>query len=468
VPAATPARDAVRAAWRDPWIAVAVHLAAGLVYALAMSLAWAWLADAGDAWDVILLLTLFFAWPLVVIVVDIVAMSWRGMLAVALIYATLFFVCMSWVTRGTGITLSQVAFNWWNMNGVGTLLVLAFLARPIRAMGPIVVALMMAVTGGVFGMADLMSDQSVLEWIALIATRLGFSGSSGGIAAGLIVFGLAALAAGVVGYIALRPIGLLYQSQWISDQSIQIDAVWLIFAILQAPAQQPLAGIAAFLVYELVARVGLRLFRPRDEAGSQPPRLLPLRVFSLGKRTEYLFHAFSLLWRYHGCVRMIAPDLANATIEPHEFLDFLAGRLQRRFITGPEILEQRLAETQLGRDPDGRFRVSSFFCHADTWQTVLRRLARESDLVLMDLRGFTSTNKGCIYELNELLDAVRLGQVLLAVDDTTDEGFLTDILEQGWAHIDAGSPNRTDLTPCVRLYRLDGAGAWESVSWSQH
>jgi hypothetical protein len=78
-----------------------------------MSLAWAWLADAGDAWDVILLLTLFFAWPLVVIVVGIVAMSWRGMLAVALIYATLFFVGMSWVTRGTGITLSQVAFNWW-------------------------------------------------------------------------------------------------------------------------------------------------------------------------------------------------------------------------------------------------------------------------------------------------------------------------------------------------------------------
>jgi hypothetical protein len=73
---------AARDAWRDPWIAVAVHLAAGLVYALAMSLAWAWLADAGDAWDVILLLTLFFAWPLVVIVVGIVAMSWRGMLAV--------------------------------------------------------------------------------------------------------------------------------------------------------------------------------------------------------------------------------------------------------------------------------------------------------------------------------------------------------------------------------------------------
>ena len=44
VPAATPARDAVRAAWRGPWIAVAVHAVAGLAYALAMTSAWAWAA----------------------------------------------------------------------------------------------------------------------------------------------------------------------------------------------------------------------------------------------------------------------------------------------------------------------------------------------------------------------------------------------------------------------------------------
>ena len=204
----------------------------------------------------------------------------------------------------------------------------------------------------------------------------------------------------------------------------------------------------------------MRLFCPGNRADSRPPRLLLLRVFSLGRRSQSLFRAFSLLWRYTGSVRMIAgPDLANATVEPHEFLDFLAGRLQRRFITGPAALDQRLAETSLRRDPDCRFRVFEFFCHADTWQTVLRRLARESDLVLMDLRGFTSTNKGCIFELNELLDAVRLERLLLVVDRTTDEGFLTDVLQQGWVHISASSPNRTDASPRVRLYRLDGAGA---------
>ncbi|MGB7867531.1 MAG: hypothetical protein WBM01_04475 [Mycobacterium sp.] len=50
---------------------------------------------------------------------------------------------------------------------------------------------------------------------------------------------------------------------------------------------------------------------------------------------------------------------------------------------------------------------------SDTWQMVLRRLVGQSDAVLMDLRGFTRTSKGCIFELHELLDAVPLKRVPL-------------------------------------------------------
>jgi hypothetical protein len=460
VSAATPAPGSFRAVWRGPCIAVAVHVAAGLIYGLVVTLMWVWLLDSGYSWEGILLFTLFHSWPLVIVVALVATVSWRAVALVVLIYAAMFLLAVAGLTRGTGITLSQAAHMWWSINGIGTVLVLAFLARPIQAMGPIVLALMMAATAGVLGMADLMSDQDVLEWVGLVATNLGFSGNAGGIAAGLMVFAVAALAAGLIAYIVLRGVGLLYQAQWISDQSIRIDAVWLVFAVMHAPVQYPLAVLAAFLVYKLVAVLGQRLVRPRDSADDPPPRLLLLRVFSLGRRSEYLFRAFSLLWRYVGSVRMIAgPDLANATVEPHEFLDFLAGRLQRRFITDSAVLEQRLAETLLRRDPDGRFRVSSFFCHADTWQTVLRRLTRESDLVLMDLRGFTPANEGCVYELNELLNVVRLEQCLLVVDDTTDQGFLSSALQQGWASVSADSPNRSDATPRVRLYPLDGAGA---------
>ena len=76
-----------------------------------------------------------------------------------------------------------------------------------------------------------------------------------------------------------------------------------------------------------------------------------------------------------GQIRLIAgPDLATSTVEPHEFLDFLSGKLGRRFISGPETLARRLSETEQRRDFDGRYRVDDFFCHDDTWQMVLKRL----------------------------------------------------------------------------------------------
>jgi len=460
VASGVPPRASVRSAWRGPSIAVAVHVCAGFAYALVVTLVWVHVAGADDPWDGVALFSLFYAWPLVIVVSLVATVTWRAAAFVVLTYAALFIPAVALMMQGTTLTVAEVAYNWWNINGIGTLLVLAFLARPIKAMGPIVVALMMAAVAGVFESADVLSNPDVSEWVATLATSLGLGGTGGGYTAIVVVFGGAALAAALIAYVLLRLIGRLYRKQWISDQSIQIDAVWLVFAIMHAPTQQPFGGLVAFLVYELVARIGLRLFQPRGKADAHAPRLLLLRVFALGSRSESLFRSFSLLWRYTGSMRMIAgPDLANATVEPHEFLDFLAGRLQRRFITGPAVLEQRLAESELRRDPDGRFRVSTFFCHADTWQSVLRRLARESDLVLMDLRGFTSANQGCIFELNELLDAVRLRHLLLLVDDTTDEAFLTEVLQQGWRRISAGSPNRADAAPQVRLYRLAESGA---------
>jgi hypothetical protein len=466
ISATPPPREAVRACWQGPCIAAAVHGLAGVGYAFTMACVWGHAAGDIYRWDVILLFSVFFAWPLVIVVSMVATLAWRGVAIVMLSYALIFLAVGIWLTHDTNISLIQVILNWWSANGIGTLLVLSFLARPIRATGPIVVALMMVAIAGVLGMADLISDeQSVLEWIAWIATALGFSGSFGGLAAGLIVFAVVALGAGLIAYLALRLIGAIYRAQWISDQSIQIDAVWLIFAILHAPAQNILTGFFAFLVCAFLARLGLRLFLSRHAADQPAIRLLLLRVFSLGARSEHLFRSFSLLWRYKGSIRMIAgPDLANATVEFHEFLDFLAGRLQRRFITGPAVLKQRLAEAPLSRDPDGRFRVSSFFCNADTWQTVLRQVARESDVVLMDLRGFSPTNKGCIFELNELLEAVRLPRLLIIVDDTSDQNFLAEVLQQGWMNIMEGSVNRGDARPRIHLYRLDPAGVKEVAS----
>jgi hypothetical protein len=200
-----------------------------------------------------------------------------------------------------------------------------------------------------------------------------------------------------------------------------------------------------------------RLLRPGD--ARVPVDLVLLRVFSLGKRSERLFNGFAKSWLHGGTIRMIAgPDLAKATVEPHEFLGFLTGHIDRRFISGAETLERRVAETKPHRDTDGRYRVGDFFCHDDTWKTVLRQLAGESDVVMMDLRGFAQRHKGCAFEIHELLNVVPLGRIVLVVDATTDQPFLRETLLQGWANLAAGSPNRHDPDPRVRLFPLNSRG----------
>ena len=194
-----------------------------------------------------------------------------------------------------------------------------------------------------------------------------------------------------------------------------------------------------------------------ERSSDADPKLLLLRVFSLGKRSARLFNSFGRRWRHAGRIRLIAgPDLATSTVEPHEFLDFLSGKLGRRFIAGPEMLDERLAETEQRRDFDGRYRVDDFFCHDDTWQMVLKRLARESDAVLMDLRGFLPGNLGCVFEINELLNVVLLDRVVFVIDDTTDLAFLHGILAQGWEASSADSPNRSLTEPRALLFRFTG------------
>src|SRR3954452_9700685 len=58
VAAPPPAPDVVRAAWRGPWTAVAVHMVAGLIYALTVTVVWAWLANSGYSFDGVVLFTL--------------------------------------------------------------------------------------------------------------------------------------------------------------------------------------------------------------------------------------------------------------------------------------------------------------------------------------------------------------------------------------------------------------------------
>lgn len=110
-------------------------------------------------------------------------------------------------------------------------------------------------------------------------------------------------------------------------------------------------------------------------------------------------------------------------------------------------------------DGDGRFRVTEFFCHDDTWKLALARLSEETDAVLMDLRGFSESNAGCVYEINELFNLVPLQRVVFVIDDSTDQAFMCDTMRRAWRQIRERSPNRRLSPGRVSLVQLSRRNA---------
>jgi hypothetical protein len=225
-----------------------------------------------------------------------------------------------------------------------------------------------------------------------------------------------------------------YAEKRISDESLVLDTMWVYFSINFATDLSRegdvwvLACVGALAAYFVVSRLGWRWLR-QIEPEAPAPTLLLLRSFSIGRDSERLFDALEKHWRRTGSIQMIAGvDLHRRTVEPHEALDFLVGRLARRYIDGLPALALRLAERDLGRDADGRFRVNEFFCYDDTWKATLSRLVSDSTHVLMDLRGFTASNAGCVFELRELARLVSLDHVVFLVDQRTDEELLATTL----------------------------------------
>jgi hypothetical protein len=149
------------------------------------------------------------------------------------------------------------------------------------------------------------------------------------------------------------------------------------------------------------------------------------------------------------------PDVARSTVQPHQFLDFLSGKLTKHFMRDQASLERSLAERDHVQDPDGRFRINNFFCYADSWRSALPRLVEDGDAVLRDLRSFSETNTGCIHELRHLAQNVPFDRCLLIVDETTDEPFLERTLREAWEQLPPGSPNHSRSPDEATVHRFE-------------
>jgi hypothetical protein len=180
-----------------------------------------------------------------------------------------------------------------------------------------------------------------------------------------------------------------------------------------------------------------------------PPTLLVLRVFQRDAQVELLFDQVIERWRLTGNTVLIAgTDLLSRTLDPDDLFVYLNGTLAERFIATPAHVDERIAGFDWQPDPDGRYRINECYCFDSTWQTALHTLVARSDVVLMDLRGFSAENKGCRHELGVLVKASHLRRVVVLYDKDTARAVAESDIN---SDIDPATATRFHWLPADRM-----------------
>jgi hypothetical protein len=313
------------------------------------------------------------------------------------------------------------------LSSVPLLLLLASGSGRLRGVVPITFAGLL-----VFGLAPILGSratQLLAESHAGTEFLLGTVSAVGLHAAFILI----ALPTGWVAWKRLHAVAREYEAKGFSDAQLLARAWWLMFVaslaleILNkqaAPLWAVITCAAAYPVFLVVNRYAFRWVGLAAE--NRPPRtLLLLRVFGYTRRTEKLFDRIGARWRYFGPVTMIAaPDVVARSIDPADFLYYMVGAIDENFVRSAVDLERRLETLDTRRDPDGRFRVNDFCCADTTWRATVTALMDRADVVLMDLRGITSRQRGCEFELRELPARLPPQRIVLVVDTATDDAFV--------------------------------------------
>jgi hypothetical protein len=446
---------------------------ASLVYALAglasaVVFATAWMIALRDGFILTRFLWLFscYCWP-AALAVSLVNPAIRMRICLAY-FAFVLFVAGIVMFRNPHLTVGELPYSWVSVNGPATILLAVFLNRRLRAVGPLVLAFMAAaVTGVVIVLNFGGSREGLVHGIVNVGEALGLGATV--IVVLQHIAGLGLL--GLLGWQLLRWLGQRYQKRRISDQSITLDAMWLFFGVVQSYAYLSeglgwmSTGIISFAAYKLATWAGFVCFAWRHPRSGAGRTLLLLRVFALGSRGQRLFDLLSKIWLRSGHIKLISgPDLVKTSVEPREMLNFVGGRLCRRFVQGREDLEQRLSEIDSGPDPDGRYRVHEFFCRADTWQITMERLSRGSGVVFMDLRSFSSSNQRCLFELQHLINHIPFDRIVLTIDDSTDRAFLEGTIRALYQRVEPASPNAEKKDGSLCVFVVKGRGHHEIES----
>lgn len=115
--------------------------------------------------------------------------------------------------------------------------------------------------------------------------------------------------------------------------------------------------------------------------------------------------------------------------------------ISKSFIKNHIDLDKRLAH--LKKNPIGflsTFKESPVKCFDNTWAFLVAEFAQFADVILMDLRGYSESRKGCHQEVILLLNLVPSSKVIFLMEPE-DIGNIYDLFEEACKNISNTSPN---------------------------
>lgn len=231
----------------------------------------------------------------------------------------------------------------------------------------------------------------------------------------------------------------------------------VVYAVRSVAEASPASGVLACVTVGAMAAHALRIGRAnrklRQKVMAHPPlKLLFLWVFG-SYSPAFLFLGVAAVWRFLGSIQLLnGAGFMGDTVGTMK--SFARGKSEELIVKTPEEVAARIRAFDYAPNRMAMYAHHNLLCNDRVWKLALHTLLEGTDVVLMDLRGFSPANQGATYELGQLIDRYPTTRFALLADATTDLEFLTATLRQAWDAMAIESPNRRVSAAPVRVFQL--------------
>jgi hypothetical protein len=276
------------------------------------------------------------------------------------------------------------------------------------------------------------------------------------------------------------------------------QSVFFVYVVLMALSllvsaiadKQLLSAVAVLLLVGLHSAL-IYFMKPRNDRNI---KLLILRTFQINSNTSFTFEKLSRFWKHVGSIftivdssyllytyrifsprnliyliLLVLPSVIGLIKGTNVALTILFTILLLAAIITFEISMINLNViksldgflnrlTRFLRNPRDlatlTFKNMPTVNYGNVWDKSVLELVRRSELVLMDLRGFSAAKKGCEFEINLLMDQKRVDQILFLISakDRANFDLIFQTIIEKWKYQLEQSPNVNLKEPKIQVY----------------